>query len=278
MRPGREPADPAAFAEEMRHPDFPRASAYDPTWVYCNLMGPNSLWLTDWLTQALPLQPGMRVLDLGCGTAITSIFLARELGVEVWAADLWIEPTLNTGRIEEAGVADRVFPIEAEAHSLPFAHAFFDAIVSVDSFHYYGTDVRYLSYLAQFLRPGGAIGIVVPGSAVDPDERPDEFIDRAPLGADYCTFRSAQWWARHWRRTSGITVASAELLADGHELWHRHHRAGAAFEGTALAETGDEALLNSEHGQDLGFVRAIAQRSDEPTLMFGPGRFTTRIA
>ena len=75
--------------------------------------------------------PGTRLLDLGCGTAISSIFLAREFGVEVWAADLWIEPTRNRVRIDEAGVGDRVFPLEVEAHRLPFAHAFFDALVSV---------------------------------------------------------------------------------------------------------------------------------------------------
>jgi len=38
--------------------------------------------------QVLTLRPGMRVLDLGCGTALTSIFLAREYDVEVWATDL----------------------------------------------------------------------------------------------------------------------------------------------------------------------------------------------
>ena len=187
-------------------------------------MGPNSLWLTDALTQTLRLEPGMRVLDLGCGTAITSIFLAREFDVQVWAADLWIEPSQNTGRIEEAGVGDRVFPIEAEAHTLPFAHAFFDAIVSIDSFHYYGTDVRYLSYLAQFVRPGGAMGIVVPANAIDPDDRPADFLARAPMGADYFTFRTAEWWATHWGRTSGVTVTSAEMLPGGHELWQQHHR------------------------------------------------------
>jgi cyclopropane fatty-acyl-phospholipid synthase-like methyltransferase len=34
------------------------------------------------------LQPGMRVLDLGCGRALSSIFLHREFGLQVWAADL----------------------------------------------------------------------------------------------------------------------------------------------------------------------------------------------
>lgn len=273
-----EPADPDALREQMQHPDYPRASAYDPTWVHQNLMGPNVLWLTEALTQALPLEPGMRVLDLGCGTAISSIFLAREFGVQVWAADLWIEPTQNLRRVEEAGVSDRVFPIEAEAHALPFAHAFFDAIVSNDSYHYYGTDVRYLSYAAQFVRPGGAIGIIVPGNSVDPDDLPDDFVETSPLGADYSTFRSAEWWSRHWRRTAGVESVTAGMLPDGNELWHRHHRAGSAWHGIPLDDTGDERLLNSDHGRTLGFARVTARRTDDHTLTFGPGRYTTRLA
>jgi SAM-dependent methyltransferase len=272
------PADPAAFRELTCHPDYPRASAYDATWVHRNLMGPNVLWLTEALTQVLALEPGMRVLDLGCGTAISSIFLAREFGVEVWAADLWIEPTRNRDRIDEAGVGDRVFPIEVEAHTLPFAHAFFDALVSVDSYHYYGTEVRYLSYAAQFVRPGGVIGIVVPGNAVDPDDIPDDVVDRAPFGADYCTFRSAAWWARHWRRTSGVALTHAEMLPDGRELWLRDARASEAWDGVPVAQGVDGSLLGSEHGAQLGFARVTARRTDDQPLIFGPGRYATRLA
>lgn len=58
-------------------------------------MGPNALWLVEWLAEALPLRAGMRVLDLGCGRAMTSIFLAREFGVQVWATDFWITPDYN---------------------------------------------------------------------------------------------------------------------------------------------------------------------------------------
>ena len=57
------------------------------------------------LTGALELWAGMRVLDLGCGRAASSIFLRREFGVQVWATDLWISPTENWQRIQAAGVA-----------------------------------------------------------------------------------------------------------------------------------------------------------------------------
>ena len=110
---------------------FPRSSKYHPDWILASASGgANSLWLTEWLAEALDLRPGMRVLDLGCGRAASSIFLRREFGVQVWATDLWFSASENLQRIRDAGVEDGVFPIHADARSLPFAAEFFDAIVS----------------------------------------------------------------------------------------------------------------------------------------------------
>jgi hypothetical protein len=73
---------------------FPRSSKYHPEWVIVSVSGgANALWLTEWLAAALDLRPGMRVLDLGCGRAASSIFLRREFGVQVWA----------TSRVVDAG-------------------------------------------------------------------------------------------------------------------------------------------------------------------------------
>lgn len=56
-------------------PNFPRSSAYHPEWIMASVSGgANSLWLAEWLTEALVLRPGMRVLDLGCGRGASSIF------------------------------------------------------------------------------------------------------------------------------------------------------------------------------------------------------------
>lgn len=255
-----EPADRSEFNRLMRHDRYPRSSAYDPTWVSLNLMGPNSLWLMEALAERLDLHEGDEILDLGCGSAITSIFLAREYGVRVTAADLWIQPTPNLARIREAGVAHLVVPLGVEARKLPFAHGFFDAVVSVDAYHYFGTEIRYLSYLKEFVRPGGLIGIVVPGNETDPDDRPDDVEGPWPdrHGADWFTFRSAQWWERHWLRTPGVSLVSSGMLEQGWELWHRHHLAAAAWSGQPISEVGDEQLLNHEAGRSLGFVHMTA--------------------
>ena len=44
-----------------------QASDYHPDWVFAHNMGPNALWLMEWLTEAVRLAPDSRVLDRGCG-------------------------------------------------------------------------------------------------------------------------------------------------------------------------------------------------------------------
>ena len=199
---------------------FPRASGYHPEWVLAGVSGAaNPLWMTEWLAEALDLRSGMRVLDLGCGRALSSVFLRREFGVQVWATDLWFSASENLQRIRDAGVEDGVFPIHADARSLPFADGFFDAVVSIDSFVYYGTDDLYLNYLARFVKPGGPIGIAGAGLMREMEGPIPEHL--------------REWWtADLWCLHSSDMVAAA-LGADRHP----GHRGGrhAARRLAALA-------------------------------------------
>jgi cyclopropane fatty-acyl-phospholipid synthase-like methyltransferase len=65
---------------------FPLTAKYDPKWIRDNGFGENALCQVESLARRLPLHVRMRVLDLGCGKATSSIFLAREFGIEAWAA------------------------------------------------------------------------------------------------------------------------------------------------------------------------------------------------
>lgn len=75
----------------------------DITFLNENMMGPNAWLLAEELTANLPLKKGMRVLDLGCGRGLTSVFLAEKFGVEVFALDLWTDATENYKRFKQAG-------------------------------------------------------------------------------------------------------------------------------------------------------------------------------
>ena len=240
---------------------LPRLSKYDPLWMMTTSMGPNVVWLTEWLCQAMDLQAGMRVLDMGCGRAASSIFLAREFGAHVWATDLWIKPTENWQRIREAGLEERIYPIHAEARSMPYADAFFDAIVSVDSYHYYGTDDLYLGkHFARLVRPGGQIGIVVPGfmREVEGDRAPEHLTrDGFWDPAECFSFHTVVWWRRHWARSGCVDVELADTLPDGWRQWLKFDEARDRAQGRA---SDDVPMLRADRGRYIGLVRVVARR------------------
>ncbi len=239
---------------------FPRSSQYHPDWVIASASGgANVLWVTEWLTDALDLRPGMRVLDLGCGRAASSIFMRREFGVQVWATDLWFSASENVQRIRDAGVEDGVFPIRADARTLPFARDFFDAIVSLDSFPYYGTDDLYLNYLARFVKPGGPIGIAGAGLMEEfGPSVPDHL--RQWWTHDLWCLHSADWWRRHWERTGIMDVDLADSMPDGWQRWLDWHRVVAPDNASEIA------ALEADRGRWLGYVRLIGRRRDEAIL------------
>ncbi|MCL2357337.1 MAG: methyltransferase domain-containing protein [Defluviitaleaceae bacterium] len=174
---------------------YRRANKYDYNWVAENWMGPNPLYLTEELCENMTLRPGMKVLDMGCGKGCSSVFLAKEFGVTVFATDLWIKPTENLRRFEAAGVADRVFPVHADVNALPYAEGFFDAVVSVSSLQYYGTsDAFFPDILSKQVKPGGEIGVVINGHI-----REDGVPCENDGGAN--GFHSGKWWRNHWEKT-----------------------------------------------------------------------------
>jgi SAM-dependent methyltransferase len=250
--------------ELLKNDRFPRSAKYDPEWVLKGWMGPNVLWLTEWLCEKMELKPGMRVLDMGCGKALSSVFLAREFGLQVWANDLWISPTENWQRIREAGLENQICPIYAEAHSLPYAEQFFDAIVCLDSYQYYGTDDLYLNYFQKYVRPGGQIGIVVAGLARDFDGPVPEHLTAprksgTPFWSDGCwCFHTADWWHNLWARTGLVEVEIADAMPDGWRFWLQYEKA-CAEAGTLLFPS-EEETLETDAGRYLAMIRVVGRK------------------
>jgi len=253
----------------LKRDRFPRSSDYDAEWMVANQMGPNAVWLMEWLCEAMALEPGMRVLDMGCGKAMTPVFLAKEFGVRVWANDLWISAAENWQRVCEAGVEDLVCPIHAEARALPYAEGFFDALVSVDSYHYYGTDDLYLKYFASFVKAGGEVGIVVPGLMQEFPEGgvPEHLTRPLPDGsrfwdpAECWSIRTLEWWHRHWKQTELVDIETADTLSEGGRLWLEWAETLDAA-GTGFPE--EAPALRADEGRYLGFVRVVARSRAAP--------------
>ncbi len=250
-----------AAEPSLQHPRYVRSNNYDPAWITKNQMGPNVLWLTESLTELMNIEPGMKVLDLGCGTALSSIFLAKEFGARVWATDLWVAAADNQTRIVEAGVSDLVTPIHAEAHTLPFAADFFDVIVSMDAYQYFGTADLYLGYIAEFLREGGQIGAVMP--ALKTELGQDIPTALAPFWEwDFCSWHGPAWWRHHWAKTGKVAVDHADLIEDGWRDWLQFNDYITPFvEGWWIDDcVATDAMLKADRGENLGFTRIAATK------------------
>jgi ubiquinone/menaquinone biosynthesis C-methylase UbiE len=250
--------------ELLKNDKYPRSAKYDSAWVLKGWMGPNVLWLMEWLCEKMEFKPGMRVLDMGCGKALSSIFLAKEYGVKVWANDLWISAAENWQRIKEAELENQICPIHAEAHNLPYAEEFFDAIVSLDSYQYYGTDDLYLPYFLKFLKPGGQIGIVVPGLVKDfngpvPEHLARPRQDGSRFWVDECwCFHTAAWWQNHWDKLDSIKDVAAEVLSDGWKDWLQYEK--ACHEAGTLIFASEAETLKADAGRYLALIRVVGRR------------------
>ena len=245
-----------------------RTEKYDPEWIEQNWMGPNPLWLLEDLCEHLDLCPGMKVLDMGCGKGLTSVFLAKEYGVTVFANDLWISATENLRRFEEAGVVDKVFPIHAEAHALPYANGFFDAAISIDSYHYYGTDEMYFPCtFSRLVKPGGQLGIVVPGLGREFENGYPETMKKYWCGAfseaypeeigELFSFHSKDWWRHLWEKTEIAEISACYNLENPKELW----MPWAKWSSEHMPELGNDVqFLADDTNDDLALIALVAKK------------------
>ncbi len=199
--------------------NYGKTEKYDKDFLDANMMGPNSMMILEEILEKVPLKAGMRVLDLGCGMGLTSIFLAKEYGVRVFALDLWVSATDNYRRFQEMGVEGDIVPIHADALDMPFADEFFDAVVSVDSYHYFGNnDGFFPEKVRPLLKKNGMIAIAFPG--MKHEVQGDVPVDMKPYwdAEALSTWHCMDWWRPKFERE--LDHLKIWELRSFHEAWN----------------------------------------------------------
>ena len=158
---------------------YTKSLKYDKPIFNEKIMGPNPLKLTEELLEDNQIPAHALVCDLGSGQGVTSVFIAKEYGFKVYAADLWSDSAENAVFFQTLGLSEeQIVSVKTDALNLPFAHEFFDAVISTDSYNYFGREKYYLdSKLLPFVKKGGLIYIAVPGMKKDcHDKLPAELL------------------------------------------------------------------------------------------------------
>ncbi|NPV91665.1 MAG: methyltransferase domain-containing protein [Firmicutes bacterium] len=229
---------------------------FDIDFLRENMMGPNCVRILEELSEDFTLKPDARVLDLGCGRGLTSIFLAEEFGARVFATDLWIPAAENFQRFKQLGLDDRITPIHAEAHELPFAEGFFDAIVSIDAYYYFGAKEGFLDrYMAPLVKKDGLIAIAVPGLKKDFDaEIPEELV---PFWEEDMNFFSLKWWQDLWSRAETIELTHCRSLRCHEEAWQDWLQCDNPYAKR------DIEMLKAEGGRYFDTIGMIAKKTGD---------------
>jgi 2-polyprenyl-3-methyl-5-hydroxy-6-metoxy-1,4-benzoquinol methylase len=121
---------------------------------------------TEFLVETLRPRAGKRILDVGCGTGIGEISLARMRlsQVQLFGVDLLVE-RVRAAAEAARGINARVHYAAADATSLPFSEGVFDSTYCVAVLQHIRDVGSAIAELARVTRKGGRLLIVEPDNA-----------------------------------------------------------------------------------------------------------------
>ncbi|KCV83008.1 cyclopropane-fatty-acyl-phospholipid synthase [Actibacterium atlanticum] len=164
------------------------------------------------IAKKLRIEPGMKVLDIGCGWGGMGLTLAREYGAQVLGVTLSAEQhKIATARAAEAGLADRV---QFRLTDYRKVQGQFDRIVSVGMFEHVGLPHyrEYFRHVRDFLTEDGIALIHTIGRS-DPPGSTSPWVQKYIFPGGYAPAMSEVMKA----------VEKERLYATDVEVWRLHY-------------------------------------------------------
>ena len=233
-----------------------KSEKYNTPELQAKIMGPNPIKLLEELLIGNKIPDSAVVCDLGSGQGLTSVFLAKEYGFTVYAADLWSDPQENLKFFEKMGLSsESIIPVKADATDLPFEKELFDAVVSVDSYNYFGRDKHYLDdKLLPFVKSGGYIYIAIPGMKKDcHNNLPEELLlSWTPEQLDY--MHDIEYWSKTVGECQDAEVISVKEMESNEEVWADWLKQDNEY------AVGDRKSMDAGGGKYLNFIAIVLKK------------------
>ncbi|HNW04999.1 MAG TPA: methyltransferase domain-containing protein, partial [Oscillospiraceae bacterium] len=151
--------------------------------------------------------------------------------------------------------SEEIIPIHADATDLPYADEFFDAVVSVDSYLYFGRDPDYLgAHLLPLVKHGGCIYIAIPGMKKDCHDNlpPELLLSWTPEQLE--TIHDADYWRDILRQTEGAEILSICEMEGSEECWNDWLATDNEY------AVGDRKSMEAGAGNYMNFLAIVLRR------------------
>ena len=135
------------------------------------VLHPGGLTATKLLAEKSKISSDITILDVGCGSGRSDVFLARNYGCRIVGVDVDIETLMKAqAKAISNGVGDRVVFKLADANDLPFQNQIFDGAIFQAAL-IFTNKRRALHSVYQKIRPGGFLGMIELAWKKPPTER-----------------------------------------------------------------------------------------------------------
>lgn len=150
---------------------------------------------------------------------------------------------------------EQLIPVKADALNLPFEPAFFDAVVSVDSYNYFGRDPNFLGQkLLPYVKPDGYLYFALPGMKQDCHDHlpPELLLSWTPEQLEY--MHDVAYWQHMISLTDGIEILSVAEMESNEEVWQDWLKQENEY------AIGDRKSMNAGGGKYLNFIQIVLKK------------------
>ena len=165
--------------------------------------------LIEHLAQMANIRPGRNILDVGCGTGASSIYLAKHYKVE--ATGITISPvqvSLANQAAAREGVNATFLLMDAEAMKF---EKLFDVVWSVESISHYQDIEKFFASAAKLLKPNGTVAMM--DWFKKPNLNPAEYKrDILPIEKGMLVEMGTMQEYETWMRSNSLKIMKSEIL------------------------------------------------------------------